>query len=190
MLWDWGCWLLAAASSLSQLSGCGCWVVSKQKTIPIPSVEFWMDRTAWVFSWAAVQRAGVSSRGLSYQIHQDLPTSCIFNSLIPRNKVIFSALEADICFRGLHVFLEQWARIFFVERDILERVLNPSTSSCSGMEIAGQVWSKACWSSLVYLADVWWCYIIPSPWSCQGFGGLSVVGWPWGALLWEKNHFP
>lgn len=107
-----------------------------------------------VFSWAAVQRAGVSSRGLSYQIHQDISTSCILNSLIPKNKVIFSALEADICLQGLRVFLEQWAQIFFVERDILERVLNPSTSSCSGMEIAVQVWSKACWSLLIYLADV------------------------------------
>lgn len=159
---------------------------------PFPWSCGWIKQQ-WVLSWAAVQRAGVSSWGLSHQIHQDIPTSCTWNSLMPKNTVIFSALEADICSQGLRVFLEQRAQIFFVERDVLERVLKPSRSSCSGMEIAVQVWSEACCSLLIYLADVWWCYIIPALGAVEGSvscGGLAMGCSPFPTFLgWEHSHF-
>lgn len=38
------------------------------------------------FNWVAIQKAGASSWGLSYQIHQGISTSCILNSLILKTK--------------------------------------------------------------------------------------------------------
>lgn len=150
-------------------------------------MELGMDKTAVGVQLGAIQRAGVSSRGLSYQIHQDLPTCCILNSLIPKNKVIFSALEAGICLRGLCVFLEQWARIFSVER---ERAIKPQYKFL--------LWNGNCWAGLeqgmLELAYLFGrCLMVlhhPQPLELPGpWRALSVLWWVGHGLLCS-SHFP
>lgn len=105
MLWDSGCLLSAAPSSPFQLC-CSLTMADILSTSKRPfMLNYGCIKQRRAFNWEAIQKAGASSQGLSYQIHQGISTSCILNSLILKNKVIFSALEADICLQGLSVFL-------------------------------------------------------------------------------------
>lgn len=105
MLQDLGCLVSAAPSSLFQLC-CSLTVADILSTSKRPfTLNYGCIKQQRAFNWVAIQKAGASSRGLSYQIHQGISTSCILNSLILKNKVIFSALEADICLQGLSMFL-------------------------------------------------------------------------------------
>lgn len=97
--------LQAAPSSIFQLC-CSLTVADILSTSKRPfMLNYGRIKQRQTFNWAAIQKAGTSYQGLSCQIHQGISTSCILNFLILKNKVIFSALEADICLQGLSVFL-------------------------------------------------------------------------------------
>lgn len=75
-----------------------------------------------------------------------------------------------------------------MEGDILNRVLSPGTSSCTGMEIALQVWREARWSLLIYLFGrcLMTLHHLQHLKPARVLKGLSAfwwVKWQWEALL-------
>lgn len=106
-------------------------------------------RHTWSSSGAFIRGYSASRcflLGSAYRMHQGIATRGVLNSQLLKNKVVFSALEADICPQRLTVLLQQRARISVVEGDAVERALNPGASWLTWMEIALQVGREVCLS--------------------------------------------